>query len=338
MVFIKSTRLRLLAIVIVFGCLMLLLPGLDESHALESKDTPEAVTPCPTYNTLPTETMPLLPIIDAESVILISTPTATPAPTPSPTPYVHPGIRDKKFTSGKVIADDNSYRSENLSIEIEQVQRGECVMYVAEVYIRSLDHFVPVFANGAFDNGYQTTSDMDADHDAIFTVNSDSATAVDYGVIMRNQEIYRNVPAAEHLAVYYNGNMATYKPEKTNAEWLIENGVAHVFCFGPALINSRGGAIEDFSFSHIQRRHPRTAIGMIEPYHYVFVVVDGRSSYSKGMTLEEISQVMYELDCKVAYNLDGGGSSTMVFRGERVNKPEGGDVEREIDSAIVFVD
>ena len=335
MVFIKSTGLRLLAIVVVFACIMLLLPGLDEGRAIDRASD----------NTLPTtEATHEQPIIDAQSIILINTPTPTPVPTitpiptPTPTPFIHPGIRDNKFTNGDVVADEDSYKSENLNVEIKTETIGESVVYIAEIYMRSLDNFIPVFANGKFHGGYKTTSDMDADHQGIFTVNSDSATAAEYGVIIRNQEVYRNVPAAEHLAVYYDGTMKTYKAEKTNAKWLIDNGAAHVFCFGPSLINSKGQAIDDFSFSHIRKRHPRTAVGMIEPFHYIFVVVDGRSSYSKGMTLEQLSKLMHDLKCKVAYNLDGGGSSTMVFQGKRINKPEGGEVERELDSAIVIRD
>ncbi len=47
---------------------------------------------------------------------------------------------------------------------------------------------------------------------------------------------------------------------------------------------------------------------MIAPYHYVIVVADGREEgYSEGLTLEELSQLMYDLNCIDAYNLDGGG-------------------------------
>ena len=56
------------------------------------------------------------------------------------------------------------------------------------------------------------------------------------------------------------------------------------------------------------------------------------------MTLEALSAFMKNLGCVDAYNLDGGGSSTMVFMGELINKPEGGSTEREVDGAILFVE
>jgi exopolysaccharide biosynthesis protein len=61
--------------------------------------------------------------------------------------------------------------------------------------------------------------------------------------------------------------------------------------------------------------NPRTAIGIIDNLHYVFVVSDGRTSQSAGLTLYELANIMKDLGCTTAYNLDGGGSSTMYFNG-----------------------
>jgi hypothetical protein len=60
-------------------------------------------------------------------------------------------------------------------------------------------------------------------------------------------------------------------------------------------------------------RHPRTAIGMDETQTILWlVVVDGRQAgYSEGMTLHELANVMQNLGCRHAHNLDGGGSSVM---------------------------
>lgn len=62
-------------------------------------------------------------------------------------------------------------------------------------------------------------------------------------------------------------------------------------------------------------RHPRTAVGMDGTGQTLWlVVVDGRQpGFSEGMTLEELSRVLLELGCRVAINLDGGGSSVMLL-------------------------
>jgi hypothetical protein len=62
-------------------------------------------------------------------------------------------------------------------------------------------------------------------------------------------------------------------------------------------------------------------IGMIEPGHLVAVVVDGRQpGYSLGINGEESAALMNALGCQVAYNLDGGISTTMVFMGNKINR------------------
>ena len=84
--------------------------------------------------------------------------------------------------------------------------------------------------------------------------------------------------------------------------------------------------------------NPRTAIGEISPLHYVFVVSDGRTSESAGLSLYELATVMKDLGCEVAYNLDGGGSSTMYFNGQVINNPTNGTSsgERSV-SDIVYI-
>jgi exopolysaccharide biosynthesis protein len=230
-----------------------------------------------------------------------------------------------------------SYHSSDLSVEIEVVEQDGHVFYVAEVYFASLDNFAPVFANGRFDNGYQTTSEMAEENGAVFAVNSDSCSVEDYGIIVRYGEIYRDILAADHLAVYGDGSLKTFPDRNISAEYLTKRGAVHTFVFGPKLLND-GKAIDNFMYSHIRSPHPRTAIGMVEPYHYYFVVVDGRCEYSSSINLEDLSAFMAGLGCVDAYNLDGGGSSTMVFMGRLINKPEGGTDERDIDGAILFVE
>ena len=85
--------------------------------------------------------------------------------------------------------------------------------------------------------------------------------------------------------------------------------------------------------------NPRTAIGMIDEGHYVFVVSDGRTDESEGLSLYQLAAFMEQLGVETAYNLDGGGSSTMVFNGELVNNPTttGNSVKERSVSDIVYI-
>ena len=85
--------------------------------------------------------------------------------------------------------------------------------------------------------------------------------------------------------------------------------------------------------------NPRTAIGVIDDLHYVFVVSDGRTDESEGLSLFQLAQFMSSLSVKTAYNLDGGGSSSMVFNGTVVNNPTttGGRIKERSVSDIVYI-
>lgn len=81
-------------------------------------------------------------------------------------------------------------------------------------------------------------------------------------------------------------------------------------------------------------RHPRTAIGFsADSTKLILAAVDGRQSISIGMTLHELALLMQQAGAATAMNLDGGGSTTMVVRGDVVNSPSGGG-ERPVSNAL----
>ena len=83
-------------------------------------------------------------------------------------------------------------------------------------------------------------------------------------------------------------------------------------------------------------KQPRTIIGEYANGDLILIVVDGRQSdWSSGVTLERLQNKLAELGVKEGYNLDGGGSSTMVFKGQVLNRPSNGK-EREVSNSIVI--
>ncbi len=83
-------------------------------------------------------------------------------------------------------------------------------------------------------------------------------------------------------------------------------------------------------------RHPRTAVAFNDDYVF-FVVCDGRSDASRGMSAMELSCFLIdELGATEALNLDGGGSSTMLVRGEVVNRPSDGR-ERAVGNGLMMI-
>ncbi|HMB93232.1 MAG TPA: phosphodiester glycosidase family protein [Rhodothermales bacterium] len=91
---------------------------------------------------------------------------------------------------------------------------------------------------------------------------------------------------------------------------------------------------EVFFGTSIPEVHPRTAAGITAEGNLIVMVVDGRQEASRGVSLEELAALMRDVGAVDALNLDGGGSSTMVVQGVRLNLPTGGEVEREVMSAL----
>lgn len=117
--------------------------------------------------------------------------------------------------------------------------------------------------------------------------------------------------------------------------WDIESAVSA----GPVLVQDNKIFVteeeEVFFGSKIPGIHPRTAIGYTDDNKLIILVVDGRQPSSRGLYLEELAQIMVDLKCREALNLDGGGSSALVVNNQLINRPSGMLMEREVMSAIV---
>ena len=235
----------------------------------------------------------------------------------------------------------NSYTSDNLRITVTQYSSGSensrITWYVADIQVTDISLLSTCFADDAFGQGITDyVLNMATDNAAILAVNGDYYSEQKNNIVIRNGELYADADTTLDMCVLYkDGTMVTYSPGEITASDAVAKGAWQAWCFGPALLADDGTALSSFNTSsHVAENNPRTAIGYYEPGHYCLVVVDGRSSgYSKGMTLDELSQMFEDMGCTQAYNLDGGKSSVMVFNGTVVNQPsEGG---REVSDAII---
>ncbi len=110
---------------------------------------------------------------------------------------------------------------------------------------------------------------------------------------------------------------------------------------GPLLL-WKGQRLEEPEKEAISRafflaRHPRTAAGARADGTLIFVTVDGRQpETSVGMSIPELTDLMLELGCVSAINLDGGGSTTMVIDGRTVNRPSSSRGDRRNADAILL--
>lgn len=236
---------------------------------------------------------------------------------------------------------ETSYADENISITLKETYEYNTQIYIVDLVLSDVSQLKTALADNTYGrNIKETTSEMAEAHNAILAINGDYYGFRNSGYVLRNGELYRDVSAGnEDLAVLSDGSFQIIEEQDTSAASLVKSGVLQILSFGPALVNN--GAVTIDQNTEVERAknsNPRTAIGMISPLHYVIIVSDGRTTESQGLSLYQLANLFMEEGCTVAYNLDGGGSSTLWFNGEVINHPTDGnrDGEREV-SDIVYV-
>ncbi|MBQ7460162.1 MAG: phosphodiester glycosidase family protein [Oscillospiraceae bacterium] len=236
---------------------------------------------------------------------------------------------------------ETSYQDENISITLTEYYQYNTKIYVADVTLTSAQYLKTAFANDTYGkNVTATTSSIASAHDAILAINGDYYGVQERGYVIRNGIVYRDTAkGADVLCIYADGTMEVVSDRDYTADELVNRGVWQAFSFGPGLIED--GAISvgvNDEVGKAKASNPRTAIGMISENHFVFVVSDGRTSESEGLSLYELAEFMQSLGVETAYNLDGGGSSTMYFNGSVINNPTtGGSIKERGVSDIVYI-
>ena len=253
-------------------------------------------------------------------------------------------IKFAEHFSDEVILTENSYKSPEVSITIdtcETTQDGHPVVYyVADIYVASIDNFVTKVAND--DMSYYSTQNsgaLDKAANAILSICGDFLTYQKGGFMMRNGEIYVDDHNLNSICVLYSdGEMETYDGKTYKIDAIKENDPVQVWSFGPALLDENGETRSKYTVSStVAQRNPRSAVGYYEPGHYCFVVVDGRQKHSAGIKIPQLAEIFEELGCKVAYNLDGGGSAVMMFDHKTFSKQSNG-ADRKLGDLLVIRD
>ena len=266
-------------------------------------------------------------VVEAQDTEIESTPSiaATVTETGTDALSLDAGNTAVPTAAAKIVSTETSYPDSNAPITIQAMRASDSTIYAADVVLSSPEYLQTAFANSTFGrNVTARTSSIAENANAVLAINGDYYGARQSGYVIRNGVIYRSKANrnAEDLVIYQDGSFGIINESEISAQALLDNGAWNVLSFGPALLID--GEIAVSSGEEVGRAmasNPRTAIGIVDDLHYLFVVSDGRTNASEGLSLRELAQVLEELGAKTAYNLDGGGSSTMVFQGQVVNNP-----------------
>ena len=246
-----------------------------------------------------------------------------------------------------------TYSGKNAAVDICHYQNGKLEYQVADIYVRDANCFKTNYSISYHHN--QNTQFYAAQIDAIVSTNGDNFNSgkIEDGIVIRNgAQLYpkdgsKQTKFTRDLCVLFSdGSMRVYDCVLDTIDYdeILSNYPRQAFYFGPSLLNPDGTAKTKFN-SNLGKVNPRTVLGYYEPGHYALVVVLGTrdmidyrgknhgNGKSPGMTLIELSALCEDLGFSMAYNLDGGGSSSMVW-----NKTVFGHNDRTHSDILAVVD
>ena len=237
----------------------------------------------------------------------------------------------------------HEYDDGDLAMTVTAYRGFDSDIYVAEIQLSSPSQLKTALAKDTYGKNIKEQPSVMAErNNAILAINGDYYGAQERGYVLRNGVIYRNTRSKgqKDLVIYRDGAFGIINEQDVSLQALLDDGAVQVLSFGPALLENGEIAVKQNELRGKDKtRNPRTAIGHTDDLHYFFIVADGRTDESEGLTILELAEVMDYFDVEIAYNLDGGGSSCMVFQGEIVNSPTAtGNKFREREvSDIVYV-
>lgn len=242
---------------------------------------------------------------------------------------------------------DDTYQDETITVKCRReritISDKTVTANFAEITIAHPTQLRTAFAGGSYGTSKREyASKIAASNNAVVAINADFYNYRADGIIIRQGTIYRKKPLGiDTLFIDSDGNFIIIEDfEVINSDFIRENNIHQSMAFGPVLVKDGKAIKKSINYNSISCGqyvdNPRTAIGQLGELHYLICTVDGRSAGgSIGCTTNELADIMAEKGCIVAYNLDGGQSSTMIFNNEVYNAVSNGG-ERKLCDIIYF--
>lgn len=226
---------------------------------------------------------------------------------------------------------NNDYYDE-ITVTREIYENTTCYITTIPFKDSNNDEIIPyVKYNGGLDisdyaRKHKTTLSMNC---TLAVINPETELSENASVISDGEIIYNHMNPPSFLNDYYKfvgikegREFVDFQANETTAEQMLAQGVLQSFlCFGKLVDNGvMTSYAEDTTDDVMSNFYPRQTIGIKEDKTIIIITCDGRTVYDKGLTGEEIAQLLIDKGCINAWNLDGGGSANTVYKGSRVNK------------------
>jgi len=187
----------------------------------------------------------------------------------------------QNLDTGKITSTSNLYEDDNIKIELKEYTVESTQVYVADVEIKNAEFLKTAFANNSYGkNVTAKTSAIANSVNAILAINGDYYGVQESGYVLKNGVIYRSTSAGnkEDLVIYKDGSFEIINESEVDINTLLNKGAYNILSFGPGLVkNGEVSISQNYEVAKAMTSNPRTAIGIIDDLHYVFVVSDGRT-------------------------------------------------------------
>lgn len=160
---------------------------------------------------------------------------------------------------------------------------------------------------------------------AVLAINGDYFARHNEGFAIRQGTLIRDKLKGKRdvLLIDEDGNFhVSHLPEKgTLSDTVDGKKVINAFYFGPVLVENGEvpRKLPQFSFLSPDKYYARLALCQVGELHYKVIATTMEQNYTLGIRLKDFARLCQKEGAQIAYNLDGGLSTTMIFRNERVN-------------------
>ena len=221
------------------------------------------------------------------------------------------------------LADGKGYQDESLSISIESIRDYDTNILVARIQVKDASQIRTAMA-GSFGSTHDIPGAKLASRvNAVFAINGDYFSFDSTGYVLRQGTLYRDNPreGSDVLLIDDQGDFHAIQNATSEKIASFTGKVINSFSFGPALVVDGKAQTIDFSHQIASDKYTqRMVVAQTGPLSYLCVATEGpENPDSRGLTLDETAELMVKLGSTVAYNLDGGSSSTMVLNNAKIN-------------------
>ena len=228
---------------------------------------------------------------------------------------------------------ETSYEDESISVSYEESKASGVRTYIMRIKIADPSQIRTAMSNDSYDDRtYVKAATMATHVNAIAAVNGDFFKYFyDIGYVVRQGVFYRDKLNGERdvLIIDDRGDFHAVRNATSESmaayladEFPADRTVINTFTLGPVLVEN--GEVQEITTREFQYRYKmqRVAIIQLGELEYAIVECNGKADASAGMSMSTFAEYIQSLfpDCLLAYNLDGGGSTNVIFNGKRIHK------------------